>query len=172
MRRRPSGLRVPPVTRPSTTGATERASRTITNAIPPSTRIPATSAVIIVVLVFELDSWVLAAVVLVATFGVLVTCGVTLGTCVESFAPAEGCFAAWVATLPTPLAGFAACVEDCAAPPNRFPASLAPAGAAGNRTSRDSASAAYAHAAGRSLIGRDALIGMDGRIELIPQRRA
>ncbi|MFI5004044.1 MAG: hypothetical protein ACHQE6_03425 [Solirubrobacterales bacterium] len=123
-------------------------------------------------LVFELVSWVAAVVLL--TFGVLVTCGETFGTCGEAFAAPVRCFAACVATLPTPLAGFAGCGADPAAPPNTFPASLAPAAAAGEQTSRDSttASAAYARAAGRSLIGRDASIGVDGRIELIPQRRA
>jgi hypothetical protein len=127
----------------------------------------------------ELDSWVLA--VVLVTFGVLVTCGVIFGTWGEDFAAPVRCFAACVAALPTPLAGFAGCGADpaplpgfagCgadpAAPPNRFPASPAPAAAAGARRSRDSVNAAHARAG-----IRDALIGVvDGRIELIPQRRA
>jgi hypothetical protein len=162
LRRRPSGLRVPPVA-PSTTGATERASRTITNAIPPSSAIPSTRAMSSELLVPELVSAVAVVAVVAVVFGVVVT--------TEGSVAAPAGFAAFAVTFTdfTGFAGFAACVEDGTAPPNGFCASLAPAAAG---VSRNSDSAAHAHAAGRSLIGRAGLIGVNGRIELDSQRRA
>ena len=184
LRRRPSGLRVPPVAKPSVTGAAERASRTITNAIPPSSSPAATSPRIIDVLVPELDSCVRVLAVFVAfancegicaapvagvvTVGTLPTTGRDFGAPPPEACPPGARAAAFPAptadfgdvpaTLPAPFAGFAADGAAGEAGANGLPASLAPSAAAGNRTS--SVSAADAHTAIRV-----ALICRVGRID-------
>jgi hypothetical protein len=156
-------LRVPPAAAPSTTGATERASRTIANAIPPNSITHAISTTISDVLVPEVDSCVLVVVV-----GVLTTCEggfaapvAGLAALVAAFPPRRGLEAG--PPVAAPRAGFTAALaaggDACEAAANGLPASLAAAAAVGSASA--SASAAHAHAA----IG-DVLTGMDVRIEL------
>jgi hypothetical protein len=69
-----------------------------------------------------------------------------------------------------PVAGFAAAVAVVVGVANGFCPALATA--EGARIRASSARTAHAHAAGRSLIGRAELIGMDVRISSSSERRA